>query len=194
MFRLFFAIAVICLSGTLPGEYWPAQLLLIVMLWAAAVISGAQFGAMLQRLVLFLPFVVGISLGVPVTQDGRWPWEWSATILCRSLVAFFAGIWLVHALPFAELQGVLRRLRTPEVFIASLAFMHRYVIVLWEELQRLKTARRARSGRTTLFRTWITSAQLIGELLIRAWDRAERVHRAMLARGGHPQQLSRSRA
>ncbi len=192
MFRLLFAIIVIGFSGTLSGEYWPVHLLFMVLLWAAAVVCGARFGAMLQRLMLFLPFVFAISLGVPFTQDGGRAWEWSATIVCRSLVAFFAGIWLMHALPFVELQGVLRRLGIPEVFIASLAFMHRYVVVLWEELQRLKTARRARSGRSTLYRTWITSAQLIGELLIRAWDRAERVHRAMLARGGRPQQLSRS--
>ena len=190
MFRLLFVIALICVSGVLPWELWPAQWLMISLLWAAAVLAGARFSAMCRRLALFLPFVVAVALGVPFTQEGAWDWEWSLTILNRSLVAFFAGIWLTQALPFAELQAVLRRVCTPELVISSLAFMHRYVVVLWEELQRLKTARRARCGRMNLLRTWSTSTQLIGELLIRAWDRSERVHRAMLARGGDSRHLT----
>lgn len=185
MFRLLTAIAVISLSGCLPLEYWPAHVLLMAVMWGAAVACGARFDAMLRRLAVFLPFVVAVSVGVPATQDGDWAWTWSLTILCRSLVAFFAGLWLVHALPFAELLEVLRRAHAPDVFVASLAFMHRYTVVLWEELERLKTARKARCGHLSWLRTWSTSAQLIGELLIRAWDRADRVHRAMLARGGH---------
>lgn len=194
MFRLILAIAVISLSGCLPLEYWPAQVLMMVLFWGAAVLQGARLDHMLRRLALFLPFVAAIGIGVPLTQEGGWAWMWSLTILCRSLVAFFGGLWLVHALPFAELLPVLRRLRVPDLFLASLSFMHRYLVVLWEELQRLKTARRARSSRLTWTRTWMTSAQLIGELLIRAWDRAERVHRAMLARGGEAKNLSGSPA
>ncbi len=184
MLRLGFAISVIALSGTLTWEAWPVHGLLMILLWLSAVLCGAEFEPMLRRLLLFLPFVFAIGIGVPVTQDGEWAWTWSLTILSRSLVAFFAGLWLVHALPFQELPGVLRQAHLPETFIASLAFMHRYAVVLWEELQRLKTARAARSSRLSWWRQWTTSAQIIGELLIRAWDRADRVHRAMLARGG----------
>jgi cobalt/nickel transport system permease protein len=184
MWRLFTAVAVIALSGVLPLEAWPAHLLLMAVMWGAAVVRGAKLTLMLRRLGLFLPFVLAIALGVPATQDGGWAWNWSLTILCRSLVAFFAGLWLVHALPFAELPATLRVLGAPPDFVSSLAFMHRYSVVLWEELERLKRARKARSSRLSLWRRWTTSAQMIGELLIRAWDRAERVHRAMLARGG----------
>jgi cobalt/nickel transport system permease protein len=184
MLRLFTALAVISISGFLPLDAWPASVFLMAAMWAAAVICGARFEGMLRRLAIFLPFVVAIGLGVPATQSGQWPWTWSLTILCRAMVAFFASLWLVHALPFAELLVLLQRLRAPRVFVQSLAFMHRYSVVLWEELERLKTARRARSSGLSWRRTWMTSAQMIGELLLRAWDRAERVHRAMLARGG----------
>lgn len=184
MFRLFTAIAVISLSGCLSLEYWPAQCVMMVAMWSAAVICGANFGQMLRRLAVFLPFVLAIGVGVPVTQDSGGAWTWTLTIVCRSLVAFFAGLWLVHALPFQELRDVLRRLHTPAIFLDALAFMHRYAVVLWEELARLKTARSARTSRLSWIQTWTSSAQMIGELLIRAWDRAERVHRAMLSRGG----------
>lgn len=184
MLRLLTAVAVICLSGFLPLEHWPAHVLLMAVMWGAAAACGAKLESLGRRLAVFLPFVMAISMGVPVTQDGGWAWTWSLTIVCRSLVAFFAGLWLVHALPFQELLAVLRAAYVPEVFVASLAFMHRYTVVLWEELERLKTARKARSGQLSWVRTWSTSAQMIGELFLRAWDRAERVHRAMLARGG----------
>ncbi len=184
MLRLLTAVAVICLSGCLPLEHWPAHVLMMAVMWGAAAVRGANLSSLGRRLAVFLPFVMAISVGVPVTQEGAWAWTWSLTILCRSLVAFFSGLWLVHALPFQELLAVLRAAYVPEVFVASLAFMHRYTVVLWEELERLKTARKARSGQLSWVRTWSTSAQMIGELLLRAWDRAERVHRAMLARGG----------
>jgi cobalt/nickel transport system permease protein len=184
MLRLFLAIAVISLSGCLSFEVWPAHCLLMVAMWSAAAICGATFGPMLRRLALFLPFVLAIGLGVPSTQDGNGAWTWTLTIVCRSLVAFFAGLWLVHALPFQELRVVLRSLHVPAIFLDALSFMHRYAVVLWEELARLKTARSARTGRLSGIPAWILSSHLIGDLLIRSWDRAERVHRAMLARGG----------
>lgn len=184
MFRLFFAVAVISISGRLSLESWPAHALLMTILWAAAAACGARADLMFRRLALFLPFVLTIAIGVPATQSSGAAWTWTLTVVCRSLVAFFAGLWLVHALPFQELRGVLARLRVPAIFLESLAFMHRYSVVLWEELSRLKTARSARTGPSSRLQTWTTSAQMIGELLIRAWDRAERVHRAMLARSG----------
>jgi hypothetical protein len=109
MGRLGFALAVISLSGSLSLECWPAHVLLMVILWAGALLRGANLSSMLGRLALFLPFVLAIGLGVPATQDGHWTWTWPLTIVCRSLVAFFAGLWLVQALPFQELLGVCRR-------------------------------------------------------------------------------------
>lgn len=184
MARLFLAIAAISLSGCLSLESWPAHVLMMTLLWATAAAYGASLVLMFRRLALFLPLVLAIAIGVPATTSSGTGWTWTLTIVCRSLVAFFAGIWLVHVLPFQELRGVLARLHVPAVFLDSLSFMHRYSVVLWEEQLRLRTARAARTGPLSGVRTWTTSARLIGELLIRAWDRAERVHRAMQARSG----------
>jgi cobalt/nickel transport system permease protein len=105
-------------------------------------------------------------------------------IVFRSLLAFLALIWLVNVMPFDQLLFTLRRLWVPEILIAMLAFMYRYVFVLWDELDRMRVARRARTfGDGALWLRWKASAQLIGMLLIRAMERAERVHGAMCARG-----------
>ncbi len=62
--------------------------------------------------------------------------------------------------------------------------MYRFVFVLWDELDTMRTARSARTfaKRGALFR-WRNSAQMIGMLLIRALGRSERVYGAMCARG-----------
>ncbi|MCH8829637.1 MAG: energy-coupling factor transporter transmembrane protein EcfT, partial [Planctomycetes bacterium] len=77
-------------------------------------------------------------------------------------------------------------------FVAMLSFMYRYFYVLWDELDKMRIARRARSfGDGRLWFRWTTSAQMIGMLLLRALDRADRVHGAMCARGwdGHVRRL-----
>jgi cobalt/nickel transport system permease protein len=87
-------------------------------------------------------------------------------------------------MPFAQLLVTLRRLRVPAVFVAILAFMYRYVFVIWDELDRLRTARKARSmGRTSLLFRWKSLAAMLGMLLIRSLTRAERIHGAMVSRG-----------
>jgi cobalt/nickel transport system permease protein len=98
------------------------------------------------------------------------------------------GLWLINVMPFDQLLVTLRKLRVPAILVATLAFMYRYVYVLWDELDRMRTARRARSfGSGSLLMRWKTSAQLIGMLLVRSMARAERVHGAMCARGWNGQ-------
>jgi cobalt/nickel transport system permease protein len=62
--------------------------------------------------------------------------------------------------------------------------MYRYIFVVFDEFDRMRQARLARSfGRRRGWQEWVTSAQLLGMLLIRSLDRAERVYGAMCARG-----------
>jgi cobalt/nickel transport system permease protein len=137
-----------------------------------------------KRLAWYLPMVLLLSISLPLAQGFQSGWDIMTAIVFRSLLAFLALIWLVNVMPFDQLLFTLRRLWVPEILIAMLAFMYRYVFVLWDELDRMRVARRARSfGDSGVWIRWKTSAQLIGMLLIRAMERAERVHGAMCARG-----------
>ena len=70
------------------------------------------------------------------------------------------------------------------MFIAILAFMYRYSYVVFDELQRMQTARRARQfGHASRWREFVTTTQILAMLLIRSLSRAERVYGAMCARG-----------
>ncbi|MDD3108585.1 MAG: energy-coupling factor transporter transmembrane component T, partial [Alistipes sp.] len=68
------------------------------------------------------------------------------------------------------------------VLSTQLLFVYRYLFVLLQEALSMTRARDARSfGRRSYpLRVW---GVMIGQLLIRTFERAERIHRAMLSRG-----------
>ena len=77
----------------------------------------------------------------------------------------------------------LDELGMPAVLAATLQFMHRYLHVLTDELDRMLKARRSRTFRRTGRLDWGLLTGCIGILFLRAFERGERVHAAMLARG-----------
>ena len=183
--KLGLTLAVIIVASLIPLEHWPAQGLLLAIVFAGLSIAGATTGYLIRRLALFLPMLLVFGLSVPITQmDQGAAWSWMLGLWLRCTVAFLAGLWLIHVMPFPELLATLLRWRCPILMVAMLAFMYRYIFILWDELARLRHARDARDfGRGSLKMRWTTNAQLIGLLLLRAMERAERTHQAMLARG-----------
>ena len=138
--------------------------------WPAALKSLAPPGSM--------------AVSLPLSQGFDRGWDLMLQILFRGMLAFLVSLWLVNVMPFEQLLTTLRRLRVPAVLVAILAFMYRYVFVVWDELDSLRVAWRMRSfGGGSLFFRWKTLGQMIGMLLIRSLNRAERIHGAMLSRG-----------
>ena len=105
------------------------------------------------------------------------------TILTKDSLAFLGTLLLVQVTPFRALLVAMRRLGVPGTLVATLQFMYRYLFVLTEELDRMVTSRRARSFRRSGRLDWGLLTGLIGILFLRAFERGERVHSAMLARG-----------
>ncbi len=91
---------------------------------------------------------------------------------------------LTATMPMHALGRALQGLKVPEKLCHILLFTFRYLHVLDEEHHRQLRSVRARgfSPRTSLH-TYKTYAYLVGMLLVRSWDRSERVYKAMLCRG-----------
>ncbi len=182
--KLALTLMVIIVAGLIPLEHWPAQGLLLAAVFTGLSLAGVTIRYLARRLTLFLPLLLVFGLAVPASGGGEAAWNWTISLWLRCTVAFLAGLWLIHVLPFRELLALLRRWRCSVVFVAMLGFMYRYVFILWDELRRLRNARDARDfGGGSCWRRWSTGAEMIGLLLLRAMERAERTHRAMLARG-----------
>lgn len=104
-------------------------------------------------------------------------------ILAKDSLAFLGTLLLVQVTPFRSLLIGMRKLGVPATLVATLHFMYRYLFVLTEELDRMITSRRARTFHPSGRLDWGLLTGLLGILFLRAFERAERVHAAMLSRG-----------
>ena len=97
------------------------------------------------------------------------------------MTAFSAMMVLVAVTPLASLLVAMGRLGVPPILVATLRFMERQI--LGDELARMVQARRCRSFGRGGRLGFVVLTGLIGTLLLRSFERGERVHAAMLARG-----------
>lgn len=104
------------------------------------------------------------------------------SILVKFTLTVSAALLLVATTSFPGVCHALRRLGCPPIFVSQLLFLYRYLFVLAEEAMRIVRARDMRSfgGRGTGVSVFV---RLVGILLIRTLDRAERIYQAMLSRG-----------
>ncbi len=158
-----------------------------------ALAARVPIGHLVGRLVIELPFllfalflpIVGRDprvevLGVSLSQPGLWA-AWA--ILAKGSLGVAATVVLASTTPIPDLLRGLERLRVPAVLVAITAFMVRYGDVLGDELQRMRIARASRGADPR----WIFQARGVastaGTLFVRSFERGERVHFAMQARG-----------
>lgn len=109
-------------------------------------------------------------------------WVSFASIVLRFGLTMGATLVLLAVTGMPALCAALGRLGVPRVFTLQLLFLHRYIFVLAGEALALTTAHRLRAGDQPRLRLAVY-ASLLGHLLLRAFERAQRIHRAMLARG-----------
>lgn len=177
------AFLLILVAACTPAEQWPLYGVLLTVGFIATTLVGVPIVTLLKRLAVFGPVLALFSLSLPISQGFTAGWDIAVGIAARGLLTFL----IVHALggflSFEDWLRVLRRLPLPALLVDLLALTYRYLFVFWQELNRMRTARRARGfGEVGLWQRWKISVQLIGMLLIRALTRAERVHNAMTAR------------
>lgn len=143
----------------------------IALLCPFVLIVGA-FNPLFDRDIILQLGPLGISGG----------WLSFTSILTRSILTVGAAFILVGVTGFNAVCQALERLGMPQVFAVQLLFLYRYIFVLADEGGRASRARELRScGKKGL---GINSfGSMIGHLLLRTWQRAERIHMAMLARG-----------
>jgi cobalt/nickel transport system permease protein len=145
-----------------------------------------------RKIALLCPFVLLVGIFNPVFDREvmihlgplgiSGGWISFASILVRSILTVGAAFILVGVTGFTAVCQALERLGMPQVFAVQLLFLYRYIFVLTEEGGRASRAREMRSfGKKGLGVNSFSS--LIGHLLLRTWQRAERIHMAMLARG-----------
>jgi len=181
---LVLALAIPVIGALLPIEVWPVHGVLLVVVFALLTLWDVPISWIWRRLKWFLPVITLFAISVPLSQGFSTGLDVMSSIIVRGTLSFMTVLWLSHALPFPRLLRMLNTWKVPNVLLAMLSMMHRYSLVLWNELNSMRTARRARLFESTSLRTrWMSNARMIGMLLIRSLTQAERIHSAMTARG-----------
>jgi len=133
---------------------------------------------------LLVPFIGGGEqtevLGVELSVDGLWA-TWN--ILAKAVLGASASIVLSATTPVPDLLRGLTRMRVPKVMVAIVAFMVRYLDLLVEQLGRMRTSMTARCHDPRWLWQVKPIASSAGALFVRSYERGERIHQAMLARG-----------
>ena len=134
----------------------------------------------------FLPFTLQgkplFSVGPLVgTHEGV---LYAARISIKSNAIMAVLIALVASTSLLTLGHAMHDLKIPKKLVHLFFFTYRYIDVIHKEYLRLVNAMKVRGFRPrTNMHTYRTFAYLVGMLLVRSSDRADRVHSAMLCRG-----------
>jgi cobalt/nickel transport system permease protein len=176
-----FTALIVAILAIPPG----AGLIFFAFCFLAAVfmgISQVPLGYILGRSLLLLPLVLLAGLARP-WQDG-FDRAFFSTLVLRSILSLIVLVLMTSTTPFTELLRGLRKLGCPAVITLNLGFLYRYIFVLTEEVLRMRQARDCRRvGRTTAAAELKLLGSMLGTLLVRSFERAERLYQGMLSRG-----------
>jgi len=104
-------------------------------------------------------------------------------IMCRVIGGVSLILFLSMSTPAHRLLLAAAWFRMPKILIELSLLIYRYIFVLIEEILTIRDAQKVRLG----YRNWRYSMRSVsmlgGSLILRAYDRAERVFEAMMARG-----------
>jgi cobalt/nickel transport system permease protein len=141
----------------------------------------------LALLVLPLPFLL------PATE---YAWTWgplhvsargallALLISCKVLTLLTLLLVLLATAPLDATLKAAHALRVPGLLVQLMLLSYRYVFLLADELRRLRIALRVRGFRGRVNRqSYRTLGHVTGTLLVRGYERAERVGQAMRCRG-----------
>ena len=180
----------------LAADTWPAALFAVVLGGYLAAAARLPLGPLVHRMRTVNLFVALLILVMPWGSGGRTLFAvggidyglaglQQAVLIGLRINALVLSITaLVGTMELTTLGHALDRLRVPSALVHLLMFTVRYLDLLHHEYDRLRRAMRARGFRPRPNgHTLRTLGHLVGMLLVRAFDRSERVLAAMKCRG-----------
>ncbi len=155
-------------SGNIPAAYIVKKVLYV-----------SPFAFMIGVFNPFFDREIIVYLGNTGISGG---WMSFLSIMLRFALTVSTALTLIACTGFNNICFALNRLGAPKVFAVQLLFLYRYIFVLSEEAAKMVRARNLRSfdGKGKGIKSY---GPLLGSLLLRTMNRAERIHLAMLCRG-----------
>jgi len=145
----------------------------------------------LKRVLLVEPLVIGIGVLNPVFDQQvvmlagmeiSRGWITFLAIFIKGGLTVTAALLLIATTGMDRLAEALRMLRIPRLFVLQLLLTYRYISVLMEEVATTLRAYSMRAPRQKGIQRSVWGS-LAGQMLLRTFDRAQRVYQAMCLRG-----------
>lgn len=176
-----------------PREWYAAYAGFLAIVLGVIVASRVPVGYVLKRAVIEVPFLVFAAmmpfvargpevdvLGIGLSESGLLA-AWG--LAAKGTLGVLASLTLAATTEPTDVLRGLQRLRLPDLIVQIMTFMVRYLDVVAADLGRMLTAMRSRGADPRSPRHWPALARTLGALFVRSYERGERVHLAMLARG-----------
>ena len=179
------------------GKYEVAALIPFVLYpLVLASVGGLPFSYLAEKILIVSPFAFFIGIFNPLLDQtvmvhlGSIPvsggWVSFLSIMIRFVLTVGSALVLIALTGFHAVCMGLERLGVPRPFVVQLLFLYRYIFVLIDEASRMNRARSLRTFQSKGTKIG-TFGSMLGHLLLRTMDRAQRIHLAMCCRGfdGH---------
>jgi len=168
--------------GLLPLLFFPVLLITLAEL---------PIRPILKRMLFAAPFVIGIGILNPVFDHQVFVvgglmlsrgWITFVSVFLKCVLTVGATLLLIATTGMDRLASALRMLKIPRLFVLQLLLTYRYISVMMEEVSLIWRAYSLRAPRQKGIhrRVW---GPLIGQLILRTFERAQRVYQAMCLRG-----------
>lgn len=155
-------------------------------------LGDVPFSLIIKLTLVGIPFIFGIGI-FNVIFDKTIFFRLGKLIITAGLISFISiiikgiltitsGVLLICTTCIEDLAKSLRRIGIPKIFVSQILFTYRYIYVLIENAEQIYNAYmlRAPKQKGVNFRIW---GSLLGQLLLRSFDRAQRIYNAMSIRG-----------
>lgn len=154
---------------------WPLAWILFAAVLGCLLLARLPLAGVAARAALVVPFTLVFALITAST--GHLPR--AVALLWKS---YLSALWVALLMATTPLEQVLeaaRRLGAPRLVLEVMHFTWRYLGVIGAQAARMRTAALSRGAE----RSFEVSAASLATLFASSYARAERVHRAMAARG-----------
>lgn len=188
LFTLIFAIALV--------KSIPLVLIGLVVSIAILLISRIPldfvYGGMKLIVIFLLPFFLILPLsypgetqitflGMPFAMEGL---RLSVLIVVKAIAIVFLAYAIFGSRRFDINMIALQRLKCPSVVVQMMLFTYRYIFLFLQEMRRMDTAMKARGfEKKANMYTLKVMGGFVGTLLVRSFERTERIYKAMLSKG-----------
>ncbi|GBF80293.1 cobalt ECF transporter T component CbiQ [Aphanothece sacrum] len=178
-----------------PNGKWLSWIIYGIGLLILILISRVSFRQLLSKVMIEFAFVGVVLLGTLFRREGEVILSWGiiqitttgvmilGSVTIKVILSLFALNILIITTSIPQIFQGLLILKIPPLLVAIMASMYRYIGVLIEEVTTMKRAAMSRNLMINRGTIRYVMGNGIGSLFIRTYDRGERIHQAMLARG-----------